>query len=382
MFYTSIPELPVVKNMTQTLKLTSAAALLAAGIAAPAAAEFKWDNASGGYVKIYGQFSPAFQSVDDGVTTTDNLVDNAHSNTRVGMWVRQPLSSGEFSFNFETALGLRSSGAVSQTSTPKGIDWDRTDIRKVDFAFKGDWGTVYLGQGSMATDGVADKSLNNNAMTTYNGIGDFAGSFQFRTAAGGALSGISISSVTPSLDGGRQGRVRYDSPSFNGFQVALSAGKDVLTPNSNDKYYDVALKYVREFGGTKVAGGVGFSRMDRNGVDRDDTFGTLAVKLENGLNFAFSAGSRKNDGDYTYFLAGYEADWWQAGTTSIAVDFYNGNDFGLAGRKSKSIGVGLNQNIDSISTQVYLGYRTHELSDPGVAYQDVNAVLFGARWRF
>jgi hypothetical protein len=381
MFHTSNSELPVVMTMTQTLKRTSAAALLVAGIAAPAAAELKWDNASGGYVRLYGQFSPAFQSVDDGVQTTDNLVDNAHSNTRVGMWVRQPMSGGEFSFNLETALGLRSSGGVSQTTTPKGIDWDRTDIRKIDFAYKADWGTVYLGQGSMATDGVADKSLNNNAMTTYNGVGDFAGSFQFRTA-GGALSGVSISSVTPSLDGGRQGRIRYDSPSFNGFQIALSAGQDVLTPNNNDKYYDVALKYVREFGGTKVAGGIGFSRRDRNGVDRDDTFGSLAVKLQNGLNFAFSAGSRKNSGDYTYFLAGYEADWWQGGTTSIAVDYYDGSDFGLAGRKSKSMGVGLNQNIDSISTQVYLGYRKHELSDPGVAYQDVNAVLFGARWRF
>jgi len=68
--------------------------------------------------------------------------------------------------------------------------------------------------------------------------------------------------------------------------------------------------------------------------------------------------------------------------TSFAVDYYNGNDFGLAGRESKSIGLGINQNFDSINTQVYLGYRTHELSDPGTAYQDVDAFLFGARWKF
>ncbi|MCE8506887.1 hypothetical protein KBY28_00345 [Ruegeria pomeroyi] len=194
--------------MTRQIKTATGAALLAAITAVPAAAELKWDNASGGYVQIYGQVSPAWQSVDDGVQSKDTFVDNAHSNTRVGLWVVQPMYQGTFKFNLETALGLRSSGGVSQTNTPKGADWDRTDLRKIDFSYASEsWGTIYVGQGSMASDGVADITLNNNGMTTYNGIGDFAGSFQFRTAAG-ALSGVTIGSVNPSLDGGRQGRVR------------------------------------------------------------------------------------------------------------------------------------------------------------------------------
>lgn len=368
--------------MARKANVVSAIALAAAGVAAPAAAELKWDNASGGYVRIYGQFSPTYQSVDDGVQTYDNVLDNSHSNTRVGLWVAQPFSTGEFKFNFETALGWTNTANVSQTSQSTGVNWDRTDIRKVDFSFEGDtWGTIYVGQGSMATDGVADKSLNNNAMTTYNGIGDFAGNYQFRTTAG-ALSGVTAGSVNPSLDGGRRGRIRYDSPNFNGFTIALAAGEEILASNNDDKYYDIALKYQRKFDTVEVAGGIGFSRRDRNGVDQDDTFGSLAARFDNGLNFAVSAGSRKNDGDYTYVLAGYEADFWQVGKTSFAIDFYNGNDFGLAGRKSKTMGVGINQNIDSINTQVYLGYRNHELTDPGVNYNDIDAYLFGARWRF
>ncbi|AAV95554.2 porin [Ruegeria pomeroyi] len=368
--------------MTRQIKTATAVALVAAMAAVPAAAELKWDNASGGYVKIYGQFSPAWQSVDDGVQSKDSFVDNAHSNSRVGLWVVQPMYQGTFKFNFETAFGLRSSGGVSQTNTPKGADWDRTDLRKIDFSYASEsWGTIYVGQGSMASDGVADISLNNNSMTTYNSVGDLAGGFQFRTA-GGALSGVTIGSVMPNLDGGRQGRVRYDTPSFNGFSVSLAAGTDVLTPGNSDKYYDIALKYAGEFDGTKVKGGIGFSRRDSGGVDRDDTFGSVAVKFKSGLNFALAAGSRENSGDYTYVLAGYEAQFLSAGMTSFAVDYYNGNDFGLAGRESKSIGLGINQNFDSINTQVYLGYRTHELSDPGTAYQDVDAFLFGARWKF
>ncbi|MBE1284751.1 MAG: porin [Rhodobacteraceae bacterium] len=371
----------MVVDMTMKLKIASAAAL-AAGVAAPAAAELKWDNASGGYVRLYGQVSPTFQSVDDGFQSYDNFLDNSHSNTRVGLWVMQPLADGTFGFNFETALGWTNTAGVNQNQQSTGFDWDRGDLRKVDFSYKSNtWGTVYVGQGSMATDGVADKSLNNNAMTTYNGIGDFAGGYQFRTTTG-ALSGVTIGSVMPSLDGGRRGRIRYDSPTFNGFQVAVAAGEEILSTTNSDNYYDIAIKYVQDFDGFEVAGGVGFSRRDTATGNVDDTFGSVAVRLDNGLNFAFSAGSRKNSGDYTYVLAGYEADFWQIGKTSFAVDYYAGNDFGLAGREANTMGVGINQNIDSISTQVYLGYRTHELSDPGVAYADVDAVLFGARWRF
>ncbi|MCE8506888.1 hypothetical protein KBY28_00350 [Ruegeria pomeroyi] len=107
----------------------------------------------------------------------------------------------------------------------------------------------------------------------------------------------------------------------------------MLTPGNSDKYYDIALKYAGEFDGTKVKGGIGFSRRDSGGVDRDDTFGSVAVKFRSGLNFAVAGGSRENSGDYTYVLAGYETQFLSVGMTSFAVDYYNGNDFGLAGRE-------------------------------------------------
>lgn len=364
------------------MKAIFSAFVALSGLATPVLAEFKWDNQSGGHVRIYGQVSPVYQSVDDGVGSTSGLVDNSHSNTRVGLWVVQPMTSGTFRFNLETALGLRGSGGVSQTSKPDPVNWERTDIRKVEVIFEGDsWGTLSVGQGSMATDGVADKSLNNNAMTTYNGIGDFAGSFEFRTSAGD-LSGVSISSVTPSLDGGRQGRIRYDTPSFNGFTVSVAAGTDILSEDNDDEFYDAALRFQRDFGSSEIAAGVGFSRRDSDGVDRDDTFGSVAMRFDNGFNFAAAAGSREDSGDYTYFLAGYEVDIWSVGRTSFAVDYYAGRDFGLDGRDSDVIGIGINQNFDDQNAQVYLGYRTHELSDPSESYKDVDAFLFGARWRF
>ncbi len=123
---------------------------LAAGLALPAAAEMKFDNDSGGSVLLYGQLDPAYLSFDDGVSRTGEVVDNTNSNSRVGLWYRQPMGENQFSFNFETALGLRPSAGMSQGRTPKWVNWQRTSLRKVDFALKtARYGTFFAGQGSM-----------------------------------------------------------------------------------------------------------------------------------------------------------------------------------------------------------------------------------------
>ena len=367
--------------MKQILKISCAAAALATA-AVPAAAEYKFENGSGGSLKFYGQFSPAYTSVDDGVSSTSTVVDNAHSGSRVGVKYSQPIGQDTFTFTFETALGLRSSAGVSQTFTPKGAEWERTNLRKIDFGYQSArYGNFSIGQGSMATDGIAEADFGGTGMALYNGIGDVAGAFAFRTSAG-ALSTVTIGDVTPSLDGGRRGRVRYDTPDFNGFTLSVAAGTDVLNQNNSDDYYDVALRYASEFGTAKVNAGVGFSRRDRNGVDRDDTSGSVAVLLDNGLNFAVAAGSRDGSGDYAYGKVGYNANLISAGQTAFAVDYYQGNDFNTVGSESKSYGVAVQQKIDSLNTEVYLAYRTYELTETATSYNDIDSVLFGARWKF
>lgn len=56
-------------------------------LAGPGWAEMRYENATGGSALIYGQLNPAYQSFDDGVSSTDTLVDNGHSNSRVGLWL-------------------------------------------------------------------------------------------------------------------------------------------------------------------------------------------------------------------------------------------------------------------------------------------------------
>ncbi len=350
----------------------------------PAAAELKYQNASGGSVLLYGQFNPAYLSFDDGVTTTDEFVDSSHSNSRVGLWLRQPFGQSEFSFNFETALGLRASDGVSQTATPKGVDWKRTNIRKVDFSLKTpNAGTFSAGQGSMATDGAAEVDLSGTSLVTYVSVPDTAGGFEFRTAAG-ALSGRTISGSFGDFDGGRLGRVRYDTPSFAGFTLSASWGTDILSSGSDLEATAIALRYAGEHGDFKVSGALGYTDVKPGGgrADYDDTIGSISVLHASGVSLTLASGDRSTTGDYAYAKLGYQGNWFPVGKTALSVDYYQGDDRTVAGSESVAMGFGALQSFDKVNIDAYLGYRTYELTEPGASYQDASSILFGARWKF
>ncbi len=350
--------------------------------ATPAVAELKYSNGSGGTVTLYGQLNPSFQSVDDGVESYRNLTDSSHSNSRLGIKVDQPYSWGTLGFNFETSIGAPGSSSFSQTDSPD-FEWDRTKIRKVDFEVRTESaGTFYIGQGSMASDGVATQDLSRTNLVMGNAIGDTAGGFQFRTSAG-ALSGTSIGSVMPNLDGGRRGRIRYDTPSFGGFTLAVAAGEEVLSTSNSDEYYDVAVRYSNDFNGTRVRGAIGYNQRDRTGSSNvKDTFGSIAVLLPSGINFHFSMGDRDDGGDYAYGKVGYIGKWWSPGDTAIGVDYYDGSDFGTSGSDSDSYGLGVVQYFDDANVQAYASYRRYDYSEPGTSYLKASSLFMGARWQF
>ncbi|PCH75354.1 MAG: porin [Rhodobacteraceae bacterium] len=369
--------------MTRSITSKLALFAVAAGFAMPAAAEMKFENGSGGSVLLYGQFDPGYLSFDDGVTTTSELVDNTNSNSRVGLWVRQQYGENLFTFNFETALGFRPSAGLSQNFTPKGVNWQRTNIRKVDFALKTPrYGTFSAGQGSMATDGAAEVDLSGTSLVTYVSIPDTSAAFQFRTSAG-ALSGKSIGGAFGDFDGGRLGRVRYDTPSFNGFTVSAAYGDNILATNVTFKTSDIALRYAGDAGDFKLKGAVGYKHVElAAGVTFNDTIGSFSVLHASGFNATIAAGNRSTNGDYGYGKLGYRANWFDIGETALSVDYYRANDRVSAGSTSTSYGFGAVQKFDKYRVEAYLGYRTYQLTETAASYQDASSVLFGARLKF
>ncbi len=378
----------MVVKMTVTLRKPSVAALLVVSTAIPAAAELKYDNNSGGYVELYGQFNPAIVSVEDGEETETRLLDNDLSNSRVGLFLFQPYGSNEFTFRFESGLGLPSTATANQDGTNTN-GWTREDIRHIDFALKGGYGKFSAGQGSMASDGAAEVDLSYVGTALYSFTNDENGAFFYREPDG-VLSDITVGDSASNFDGGRRGRIRYDTPDFNGFSAAIAYGQNILSSSDDDDYYDIAVRYKNTFsGGVEFAASLAYAvrDFDDGSGERKDTIGSASVLFPSGFSFTAALGSRDDtadgasDPDYWYAKLAYEGDWVSWGKTGVGIDYFDGSDFENDGSSTKSWGIAVVQRIDSINTDAYLKYRNHDFDDT-VDFDKNEAWVLGARWRF
>lgn len=361
-------------------------ASLAAAIAAPAFAGPTYTTDNGGSFRWYGQFNPTYQSYDDGVDEYNRLVDNVNSNSRIGFFVTQEFGENTLQFNFETAYGFRSSTGVDQVNKGDHVNFSRTRLRKIDFAYKtARYGTFSFGQGAMASDGVTSADLSKTGVATTVTVDDAAGGYEFRDAAG-ALTSVSVGKAFETFDGGRLGRARYDSAKFAGFTFSTSFGTNVLNTENDLETYDVSVRYSNnDVAGFKVKGALGAAWTDQSGKeDKDDVMGSFsALHKATGLSVTVAAGDRNITGDYGYVKLGYSADLLSVGATSFSVDYYDGTDQVTDGDTSESWSVAAVQKFNKQNVEAYLAYRDYSYSDSSATeYQDSNVILAGARWKF
>jgi hypothetical protein len=337
-----------------------------------------------GTITLYGQVNLAYQSFDDGGTTTDGIVDNGNWNTRLGFLVYKPLGEMTLRARFESGLGLRNSAAVSQISEPDWVDWRRTALRWFELALDSPIGTVSAGQGSSASDATAglDDSFTFHAGATDSSDG--FGAYRFRDTAGN-LTPVNVGRVNDSFDGARRFRLRYDTPDYQGFTFASSYGVNVLTKGDDNDYYDVALRWQGDLGDVAVRSALGYQWIDiPNAANAERVAGSVsAIHTPTGLNFAFSSGKQISGACYYWMRAGWRFDAIKAGTTSISVDYYDGSDFLTDGAESENYGLYLVQTIDAASLDLYAGWRRFAYSDrSGISYQDADGFLVGCRFAF
>ena len=116
--------------------------------------------------EVYGQLNFGLFEADDGFQTETYLTDNDNSNTRVGFnWTFDLGAERMLRFNFETGLGLIGSSGVTIDDTDLDVDFDRQELRKFELIYTSpDIGTFSIGQGSMATDGVAEADLSGTSV--------------------------------------------------------------------------------------------------------------------------------------------------------------------------------------------------------------------------
>lgn len=364
------------------------AAVLAANAASAAPTT---EGPNGGSFDYYGHLNFSGISFDDGQETTGVFADNGGSTSRIGFNIFQPMGDANtFRFRFESNLGFASTPGFDNdpaTDDPTW-DWRKTNLRIVDFIFGGDWGTLSIGQGSTASDGVASGDLSGTFLSGVSvSIPDPVGGFIFRRTTGD-LSGIRIGDTFTPFDGnGRKGRIRYDSPEVSGFKFSLSYGEEILRDGADETFQDVALRYRGELGdGAILEAAIAYFEEDRSGTEADGVSGSVSLLLESGLNFTLAAG-QKGDPSYVYGKVGYiTTDLVQGEKTAFAVDYFDGSDYALAGgatrSSSSSWGIGVVQTWSDLSVEAYLGYRSYSYDDNVADYFDMGSWTLGARWSF
>lgn len=363
-------------------RLSFAAALVAAavpGIAQSVPLEITGPN--GARAKFYGQINQGYLYYDDGGASESYVpVDNDNSSSRFGIDLEYPIWNWLLGGNFEAEYQIRPSNEVNQLDSYKEDGWDFNDddLRKLEIFAATPYGKLWLGQGSMATDGIAEIDLSGTRVIAYSNVSDTAGG-QFFRAANGTLTDITVGEVFENLDGGRRFRVRYDTPTYAGFTLSAAYGQEVIAKDDDEDHYDFALRYANTFGDYKTEAGVGFAF---SGTESLTISGSASIQhMPTGVSLTFATGEEDNDGSdslsYGYLKAGLTRDFFAIGATAFSVDYY-----GSSSDLGESWGLAAVQNFDTHNTEIYATVRNYGYSGSGENLDDGLAVFTGVRWKF
>ena len=388
--------------MKRTLLLTSTAlALLASPVAAQQFTQAQLDYLNENYVpkseakksqvrsggtgislKLSGQVNRGLLFVDDGFDNETYFVDNDNSSTRFRLTGSGDVGNVEVGVNFEVQIESNSSASVSILNQDTGsVNFTQ---RKLEVYAKGDWGKISLGQGDMASNGTSEEDLSGTGVIGYSAVNDLAGGQFFRDSAALPVAGVNptVGDTFSNIDGqSRRDRIRYDSPTLAGFTLSGGFGEE-------DRW-DVALRYAGEFGAIRVAAAIAHG--EDNGDDKHTNGSASILHTPTGLSLTVAAGQEDlspttmQDPEFYYVKLGWQTNSiTPAGKTAFAIDYYDGDDIDTDGGESSSWGIFAVQKLDKVGTELYLGYRNYEYEDTlgGINYDDVSAVMAGARVKF
>lgn len=369
--------------------LVAGAVALAGAVAAQtahAAADMK--------VKLYGQVNRALLWADDGNQSKTYFVDNSNSSTRFGIDAKAKIEGGL------TVGGKLEAEFQSNASTDVNQLTEKTDAtlkeRHMDVWLEGAFGKVSIGQGNTASNETSEVDLSGTSVIGYSNVKMFAGGIIFFNEAKDSLyenpgevdptklkTNPKVKDVFNNLDGlSRDDRIRYDTPALSGFTASASFGAQ--------EFWDVALRYAGDFGGTKVAAAVAYADFgDMNKTIDGQINGSASILLPFGLSLTGAAGQqtlddpkRKDDPMFWYAKAAYTAKLFFAGSTTFAVDYSATNDLKKDKDEASTYGAFVVQRLDNYNTELYAGYRNYALDRTGANYADVTGVMGGARIKF
>lgn len=365
--------------------------LLASWIGPNASAEPVVSGSDKASVELYGQVNRALLYADDGDEGSLFHVDNSNSSTRVGLNGKASRDGLTVGSKFEVELQSNASSDVNQEDPNTSDDDTHFGVRHADLFLQFDrFGKISFGQGDTASNGASEVDLSGTGIIGYSGTADMAGGIFFYDSESEILSDVTVGQVISNLDGNsRKDRLRYDTPSFSGLGFALSTFTDENSENKSKSAYDAAIRYSGRTGEVTMAAAIAYSAYPSDQKDGKEkrVNGSASIAFS-GFSFTFAAGNETLDSDphdaktFYYGKLGYTMEFWRIGETALAIDYGLYTDIEKQEDEAKTMGLMFVQKLQDWSTEIYAGFRSHDLEREGADYDAVNALMIGTRIRF
>ncbi|MFH2061337.1 MAG: porin [Pseudomonadota bacterium] len=331
-------------------------------------------------VTLYGQVNRGILISDDGDNTNIYQVDNDNSSTRIGIKGSAKASEAlEIGTKIEVQFESNSTADVNQNNQ-RGAGSNNFTKRHLDLYLSStSYGKLSIGFGSTASDGTSQTDFSGTNVVGYSSVADMAAGQLFYDNNTKVLSSTNIGSAFSDMDGlSRDERIRYDTPSFNGFSAATSY--------IADGGGDVAFRYDTKLGRFKVGAAVAYADPASTSTKTDYQISSSFSALhDSGISLILSGGQREyktdTDGDGLFFYSklGYQADFFSIGKTAFSVDYGIFDDIAMKNDEASTFGAQFVQNIADWGTEYYLGYRFYKLDRDNTDFEDISAILSGFR---
>ena len=203
--------------------------------------------------------------------------------------------------------------------------------------------------------------------------------------------------VGPTYGGDRIEGIRYDTANLGGFVGQAVWGEDDV--------WSASIRYAGEFGGIRVAAGIGYEAQENNGTQPiqldngarpmdNEWAGSLALMhVASGLfvqgHYAQTEWQNGTDSQFWMVQAGITKNWFGLGNTSFYGEYGNAENYirasvALANSDVDFYGIGVVQQIDAAAMELFLGWRRFEVdvNNGGPFSSELDLVHGGARIRF
>ncbi len=317
--------------------------------------------------KVSGQVSRMVVAPDDAAGSEIQHQDIGWSGSRFRFTGDQDLENGtKVGFRYEQQLQSNPAFLSEGGDQVSGGNDDFLDNRLQDIFWQGGFGKVSIGKGDGASNGSTEADLSGTALSSSSNHQDNWGNYRVISDENG--DDVTWDSIYTMNDGlSRVNRLRYDTPSFSGFSVAVSMGQGSAM--------ELGAKYKGKVNGTQIDARAFVADGGDFAADAEIFGFSASVLLAGGFNATVAFSDRDNQGttdqNATTLKLGYKT-----GIHAVTVDY------GLGERgDAEADTAGLTYAaVVTKGVEVFAMYRTLGTDLEGAS--DVNLAAFGSRVRF